>query len=1117
MSFEAYLIKEYDYTHENEFFRKLYHEMKKKYDRSNERCVLIGNISCNGHEIDALFIKNGQITILEFKDYSGRIEFSENNPWKIWQNNNFIFVAGGSKIRNPFQQIKAYRYSLFQFLEDNQNKILKNHTIRWDHVNGIVLFSQEIQFDNDSLPPNIKKYFFIADFNVVFDRLSDLNDPNLNLSDNEIENILKVLDVRPENIYNSEFLQIEHRNDIQLNRIQLAKKLLPETLENSEIKRILQYYRTLVNLERYKEPTATEIHKYSINWAEIEYNFYLNLSLNPEFNSLFLKNLQERFPRNLFIGVNVLIENHEIPVLYNIILVSEIDNPHDNILINFDEFQLFIERFERLGLPEDQLEELISKINQCSTLQEKLDSINDFIGTPIVLVNSLSVGLSNESLYSIQLLSELKKLIKYDDNKFKDGIIGPFLKNKEIELPTEKFNFDYILHLTPLNSSQKKSITLSFQQPLTVITGPPGTGKSQVVLNIIANAIVNGKTVLFASKNNKAVDTVKERMDSVLEEKYLLRFGPVQEIKTQTKPTIKYFINKKNEDQFFDLEEEKILKHEELLSLEEEILSIVNKINRITILKKEIKEQDKKLNSVKEEFNKWKNSFPSEFQSFFITNNYQLDLNENDLIELYKKVEFYNRNFLTRIIFYLFFKNKIKNEIISFDKLIQEDIFNFIQRTYPLVSAEKSIITSFFEHIKFTLKIKTESDKIILEKKQKLSSIKNIADKLSIKKLELKELLENKDDLLEKYFSLVNKGPEKGLSYLNTFINQKLYNLEIPEIQNYIDLIPDNIPWRSEEISSFEYASKQFLKNFSAICVTSLSVKNGFPLTKEMFDLLIIDEASQCDIASAIPLIYRTKNVVVIGDPLQLTHITNIQKEEEQFIIDQLNLNNNNLNYIEKSLWDYCFSLANRSGYESVILNEHYRCHPDIIRFSNIHFYGPKLGQTLEIRTRPEDFKFDEGGIVWINVEGQVHERRNENIAEASKSKELANDLVNRYPDASIGIVTPFRHQYEYIFEIIDNNLRSKIKVDTVHKYQGDEKDIIIFSLVVTSGCRPSLHHFINYSAPYLLNVAVTRAKSTLYIIGDFDFCVNLMDENGPTLLSKLAKYVASNNKVKFN
>lgn len=71
MSFEAYLIKKFSYTHENEFFRKFCYEMKRRFDDSKEKCVLVGNVRCQGHEIDALFIKNGQITILEFKDYSG--------------------------------------------------------------------------------------------------------------------------------------------------------------------------------------------------------------------------------------------------------------------------------------------------------------------------------------------------------------------------------------------------------------------------------------------------------------------------------------------------------------------------------------------------------------------------------------------------------------------------------------------------------------------------------------------------------------------------------------------------------------------------------------------------------------------------------------------------------------------------------------------------------------------------------------------------------------------------------------------------------------------------------------------------------------------------------------
>jgi ATP-dependent exoDNAse (exonuclease V) alpha subunit len=65
-----------------------------------------------------------------------------------------------------------------------------------------------------------------------------------------------------------------------------------------------------------------------------------------------------------------------------------------------------------------------------------------------------------------------------------------------------------LLEIFSLNPAQKNAIQKSLHDSITVITGPPGTGKSQVVLNIIANAVYQNKTVLFASKNNKAVDVV---------------------------------------------------------------------------------------------------------------------------------------------------------------------------------------------------------------------------------------------------------------------------------------------------------------------------------------------------------------------------------------------------------------------------------------------------------------------------------------------------------------------------------------------------------------------------------------------------------------------------------
>lgn len=84
---------------------------------------------------------------------------------------------------------------------------------------------------------------------------------------------------------------------------------------------------------------------------------------------------------------------------------------------------------------------------------------------------------------------------------------------------------------------------LGSKPKVSVVTGPPGTGKTQMIVNLIANALLFGKKVLVASKNNKAVDNVKERFDGVDPTQYLLRFGSKDAINNQLRPSLQRFIN----------------------------------------------------------------------------------------------------------------------------------------------------------------------------------------------------------------------------------------------------------------------------------------------------------------------------------------------------------------------------------------------------------------------------------------------------------------------------------------------------------------------------------------------------------------------------------------------
>ncbi|MFN5309465.1 MAG: AAA domain-containing protein, partial [Candidatus Kapaibacterium sp.] len=378
---------------------------------------------------------------------------------------------------------------------------------------------------------------------------------------------------------------------------------------------------------------------------------------------------------------------------------------------------------------------------------------------------------------------------------------------------------------------------------------------------------------------------------------------------------------------------------------------------------------------------------------------------------------------------------------------------------------------------------------------------------------------------VENYISVINSQEQEILQIIHNCeieiigqskialkekIENKLFNASQPQINNYKDYLPDNIPWKNEEKAKFENATKNFLDVFNIISVTSLSAKTALPLSNELFDIVIIDEASQCDIASAIPLIFRAKQLVVIGDPLQLKHITSLNKYEEDRIKEHLLISGSiYLKYKEKSLWDYSETFVTNANNNNKVVNidRHYRCHPDIIGYSNEAFYNPKLGVDLKVCTERESFKIKPSGIKWIDIIGtQSANNVNVNDAEVLKSIEIATYFANKYPDITIGIVTPFTQQAKEIYSKIPVNFHQRIVADTVHKFQGDEKDIMIYSLVVTNNSPDKKIHWIDNMVPESVNVAITRARNTIYIVGNKEYIRSKSNILKP--LGKLVDYI---------
>jgi hypothetical protein len=290
------------------------------------------------------------------------------------------------------------------------------------------------------------------------------------------------------------------------------------------------------------------------------------------------------------------------------------------------------------------------------------------------------------------------------------------------------------------------------------------------------------------------------------------------------------------------------------------------------------------------------------------------------------------------------------------------------------------------------------------------------------------------------------------------------------------------------------------------------SVSAIFPM-KEMFDLVIFDEASQCFPESGIPAMYRGKQVLIAGDEMQLkpSELYQIRWEEEADHPD-----------VEV---DSLLGLSTRY-LPTVHLQGHYRSRSmDLIDFSNQNFYEGRL-QLLPDRNILNQH---EPGIEYCKVDG-VWEN-NVNQVEASFVVARVIEFHQKNPAKEIGIVTFNAPQQMLIMDMLEDVFASSgmtvpptLFVKNIENVQGDEKDIIIFSV----GYAPDKvkkkisMNFGSLSMPggeNRLNVAVTRAREKIILICSIepeDLRMADISNEGPKLLKKYLEFARDVHQQRF-
>lgn len=292
-------------------------------------------------------------------------------------------------------------------------------------------------------------------------------------------------------------------------------------------------------------------------------------------------------------------------------------------------------------------------------------------------------------------------------------------------------------------------------------------------------------------------------------------------------------------------------------------------------------------------------------------------------------------------------------------------------------------------------------------------------------------------------------------------------------------------PRRRFEMRDFRGKSGEFNREYPVILSTTYSIKGTLSFD-HIYDYLIVDEASQIDLATGVLAFASARNIVIVGDLQQLPNV-----------LDSKNFQDSEAVWSRYSLPEaYHFSahsllssaIATWPEAPTVLLREHYRCHPKIINFCNQKFYGGKLVVMTEDHEEPDVL------TMYRTVPGN-HARRHLNQRQIDVIRQEVLPNLARQGYGSIGIITPYRDQVAAIRTQLGKNL----EVATVHKFQGREKDAIILTSVDNV-----ITNFVD--DPRMLNVAVSRAVKSLTVVTSRD------PQNDRTNYGDLARYIEYNN-----
>lgn len=643
------------------------------------------------------------------------------------------------------------------------------------------------------------------------------------------------------------------------------------------------------------------------------------------------------------------------------------------------------------------------------------------------------------------------------------------------------------------NDSQLNAIEKGINaKDIFLVMGPPGTGKTTVILEWVKYFVFKeNKRVLISSQNNKAVDNVLARLEDE-DDIEIIRIG--SELKIQSDVVNNMFENKvtklrkelkSSSDKSIEIAEEKICVYEKIL---ERLLKLQG-LHRAFEQSLKI-EKNNILETISEDMNllkKLNRAYEEKKRLFNLINVDIVDYKRT--IMAYEASDFLGKMRLKSK--YNEAKKKLENAI-EYNEYVVE--LNDIAFRYNL---KKAKLDEKLDKIKEKLyaKFAQIAKRINEEKNSIISEILSDSGNTALKDYE--------DDI-----RVIEQYNEKDINSLVDRINVDLQNAK-----EYYDCLK---AWKDGVVDNQNYSTDSIiLDSVNVVGATCIGVCSQSRFADLDFDVTIIDEAGQIQIHNALVPMSVSNKVIMLGDYKQ------IPPSVEQELITACNENGIPTEYLKKSLFEVLYN--NLPDSNKIMLDTQYRMPGEIADIISEWFYSGQY-KSFSGKRGLKSIIPDISSFPFIIVDTSTCNRRYEertdeggtfNILEAEICANIVRYAIenNNCDYNEIGVISAYKAQVGKIKHELKKKM-SDMSLDeivaTLDSFQGQERDLILYSFTKSSNKKSKSNRIGFLNELRRLNVAMSRCKKTLVLIGDMEFLSSCehqdIDEDGNRIYEQSEK-----------